>query len=293
MAHGPSREEARRRPGSSARSRSSGCSRTSRRTRRSSSRSSARRRSSRCSFTRTSRRSTTSAGSAASTTSRWSSSRASICASCCATRTARTNRFRCRVVLSILGELCDALDYAHTVPRRAGQAAQIVHRDISPSNMIVAHTGHIKVIDFGIAKANSRQLHTESGQVKGKLGYMSPEAALGMQIEPVVRRVLDGRRRVGARHRVAAVLRAHRLRDDAQDPRGRGRRRRRRTTRACPPELDRLILSALERESTRRLASAGAVPPRARSDRGALRACRWARGSWASGSASSSSPRTT
>ena len=89
------------------------------------------------------------------------------------------------VLLSVLGELCDALDYAHTFVDEAGQPLHIVHRDVSPSNLIVAHTGHLKVIDFGIAKANSRQLHTESGQVKGKLGYMSPEVALGLPVGSV------------------------------------------------------------------------------------------------------------
>ena len=87
------------------------------------------------------------------------------------------------VILSILVEMCDALDYAHTFVDEHGQALGIVHRDVSPSNLIVAHNGHVKMIDFGIAKAQSRQLKTESGQVKGKLGYMSPEAAMGVQID--------------------------------------------------------------------------------------------------------------
>ena len=63
-----------------------------------------------------------------------------------------------------------------------GSHLNIVHRDVSPSNMIISPMGHVKVIDFGIAKANSRQLHTETGSVKGKLGYMAPEVALGMTV---------------------------------------------------------------------------------------------------------------
>jgi eukaryotic-like serine/threonine-protein kinase len=78
------------------------------------------------------------------------------------------------VVLSILSELCEALEYAHTFVGENGQRQSIVHRDVSPSNLIVAQTGHLKVIDFGIAKASSRPLHTESGRVKGKLGYIPP-----------------------------------------------------------------------------------------------------------------------
>jgi eukaryotic-like serine/threonine-protein kinase len=83
------------------------------------------------------------------------------------------------VVLSILVELCEALEYAHTFVDEEGEHQGIIHRDVSPSNLIVANSGHLKVIDFGIAKASTRQHHTESGRVKGKLGYMSPEAAAG------------------------------------------------------------------------------------------------------------------
>ena len=170
------------------------------------------------------------------------------------------------VVLSILGELCDALEYAHDFIDEQGTRLNIVHRDISPSNMIVAHTGHIKVIDFGIAKASSRQLHTESGQVKGKLGYMSPEAALGMSSGGGIRRVLDGRRRMGAGHRLAAVLGAHRLRDDAEDPRGRGR-----AAVASQPGLPSRARSPDPRRARARPGASAAVgrrvPPGPRSDR--------------------------
>src|SRR5262245_7770720 len=87
------------------------------------------------------------------------------------------------VVLTLLAEICEALDFAHTFTDEQGQAVGIVHRDVSPSNVIVSKTGHVKVIDFGIAKATSQQLRTQTGRVKGKLGYMSPEAALGRPLD--------------------------------------------------------------------------------------------------------------
>ena len=160
------------------------------------------------------------------------------------------------VVLSILGELCDALEYAHTCRDEQGQSLHIVHRDISPSNMIVGLTGHVKVIDFGIAKAASRQLHTESGQVKGKLGYMSPEAALGMQVGPVSDVFSAG---VVAWELVTAsplfsarsdFETMRKIREMEVPPPSR-------YNPACPPELDQVILAALERDDRRRLQSAG------------------------------------
>ena len=161
------------------------------------------------------------------------------------------------VVLSILGELCDALDYAHGFVDEQGTHLQIVHRDISPSNLIVAHTGHLKVIDFGIAKASSRQLHTESGLVKGKLGYMSPEAALGIPLTPVADIFSLG---VVAWELVTAsplfssrtdFETMRRIREaDIVAPSRRNP--------SCPPELDRVILNALERDPDRRLPSAAA-----------------------------------
>ena len=159
------------------------------------------------------------------------------------------------VVLSILGEMCDALEYAHTCLDEQGVPLRIIHRDISPSNIIVANTGHVKVIDFGIAKANSRQLHTESGQVKGKLGYMSPEAALGMQLGPVsdvfsmgvvAWELMTASPLFSARsdfETMRKIREGEVAPPSAHNP-------------ACPPDLDRLILSALERNSERRLASA-------------------------------------
>ena len=161
------------------------------------------------------------------------------------------------VVLSILGELCDALEYAHNCVDEQGTRLNIIHRDISPSNMIVAHTGHLKVIDFGIAKATSRQLHTESGQVKGKLGYMSPEAAVGMSsgaASDVFSMGVVGWELVTASPLFSARTdfeTMRKIREAEVAPPSRHNP-------GCPPELDRLVLHALERAPERRLPTAGA-----------------------------------
>ncbi len=161
------------------------------------------------------------------------------------------------VVLSILAELCEALDYAHSFVDESGTHLNIVHRDISPSNMIVSPMGHVKVIDFGIAKANTRQLHTETGSVKGKLGYMAPEVALGMQVTSVADIFSAG---VVAWELVTALPlfsgrtdfeTMRKLREESVTPPSR-------YNPTCPALLDQVILAALAREPEDRLASARA-----------------------------------
>ena len=83
------------------------------------------------------------------------------------------------VTVGLLLQLCDALDYAHTKVDEAGHPMGLVHRDVSPSNVLVTGGGQVKVIDFGIAKAQSSQLRTQTGRVKGKIAYMAPEALAG------------------------------------------------------------------------------------------------------------------
>jgi serine/threonine protein kinase len=81
--------------------------------------------------------------------------------------------------LNILNQVCDALDYAHNLCDETGQPLGIIHRDVSPSNVIVSETGVVKLIDFGIAKASGGGMQTMSGTLKGKFAYMAPEYIAG------------------------------------------------------------------------------------------------------------------
>jgi serine/threonine protein kinase len=79
--------------------------------------------------------------------------------------------------------ICEGLDYAHRKVSDDGQPLNIIHRDISPQNILVSYDGEVKVIDFGIARAATKNKQTQVGVLKGKFGYMSPEQAQGGDID--------------------------------------------------------------------------------------------------------------
>ncbi|MEO8548526.1 MAG: serine/threonine-protein kinase [Kofleriaceae bacterium] len=81
-------------------------------------------------------------------------------------------------VLEVMIQVCDALDYAHNLVDERGTPLGIVHRDVTPANVIVSGSGVVKLIDFGLAKVNASR-GTKAGILKGKLGYMAPEYTLG------------------------------------------------------------------------------------------------------------------
>ena len=76
-------------------------------------------------------------------------------------------------------EMATGLDYAHRKRDMSGRALRIVHRDVSPQNVLISHAGEVKLVDFGIAKATMRVRQTAVGVIKGKYYYMSPEQAWG------------------------------------------------------------------------------------------------------------------
>ncbi len=80
-------------------------------------------------------------------------------------------------------KLCEGLDYAHNKRDQAGRMLGLVHRDVSPQNILVSFDGEVKIIDFGIAKAVGKGPVTQAGILKGKFGYMSPEQVRGLPID--------------------------------------------------------------------------------------------------------------
>jgi len=159
------------------------------------------------------------------------------------------------IALALLTELLDALDYAHSQCGADGKPLGLVHRDISPSNLLVSQTGHLKVIDFGIAKATLGHMMTHTGRIKGKLSYMAPEALSG--------RTLDGRSDLFSAsviaHELLTATPLFAAKDDFQTidrlqnmqpalPSARNP--------SCPPELDEIVLRGLAKDPTQRWRSA-------------------------------------
>src|ERR1051325_11338991 len=128
---------------------------------------------------------------------------------------------KCRVAPQlaewIAHEVLDALDYAHNVRDEAGGTLGIVHRDISPSNVLLSMRGDVKLVDFGIARAidPDRAHKSKSGTLKGKYGYMSPEQVIELPLDGrsdvfsvgvVLAELLTGRRLFAAANELDVLL---------------------------------------------------------------------------------------
>src|SRR5262245_22710632 len=160
------------------------------------------------------------------------------------------------VTVGLLLQLCEALDYAHTKVDDEGHALGLVHRDVSPSNLLITKAGHLKVIDFGIAKAQSSQLRTQTGRVKGKLAYMAPEAIAGKDLDArsdlfamgvIAHELLTARPLFASKNEYQTLLKVQR--GDIMPPST--------FNQACPAELDAIVLKTLSRDPDERYRDAG------------------------------------
>ncbi len=86
------------------------------------------------------------------------------------------------LVLGMTSQTCNGLHYAHRKTVQ-GKPLNLIHRDISPQNLVVSYEGILKIVDFGIAKSDIREAQTRTGTIKGKFAYMSPEQCLAKKID--------------------------------------------------------------------------------------------------------------
>jgi serine/threonine-protein kinase len=160
------------------------------------------------------------------------------------------------IALKVLADAAHGLNYAHEFTDSKGQPLNVVHRDVSPSNIFVTYSGQVKVLDFGIAKAESRVTNTTAGVVKGKYQYMAPEQA---QSGPIDRRAdvyslgvcmyeALCNSRPFARDTDLAILNAV-LKNEYRPPRL--------ARPDLPVELEQIVVKALARDAKDRFQSAG------------------------------------
>lgn len=159
------------------------------------------------------------------------------------------------VIVALLTQTCDALDYAHTRRDEHGEPLGLIHRDVSPSNLIINESGHVKVIDFGIAKAKSQQLRTQTGRIKGKMAYMAPEAIKGLELDArsdlfsagvLAHELLTARPLFASKNDYQTLQRVQNA--ELIPPS--------KYNADCPPELDAIVLKALARDRDTRWQSA-------------------------------------
>ena len=169
--------------------------------------------------------------------------------------TAGEKRFPIEYAVMIARNTAAALHYAHEQRRPDGTLLDIVHRDVSPSNILISYEGEVKLVDFGVAKAASNSARTRTGTLKGKIAYMSPEQARGAPLDRrsdvfslgiVLWEMVTSHRLYRTDNDLATIQLI--VNSKPQPP----------TELApdCPPELERIVLKALAASPTDRYQTA-------------------------------------
>jgi eukaryotic-like serine/threonine-protein kinase len=162
------------------------------------------------------------------------------------------------VVTRLIADLCEGLHAAHEVGDERGVSLNVIHRDVSPTNLLVLYDGTPKVLDFGIARARNRLHQTLPGSFKGKLGYVAPEVLLSQPYDRrsdiwsmgvVLWEMLTGARLFSGEsevERLVSVTRGRIAPPSECQP-------------TIPPELEKVTMRALERDPDDRYATARAM----------------------------------
>ncbi|HET9596357.1 MAG TPA: serine/threonine-protein kinase [Anaeromyxobacteraceae bacterium] len=171
---------------------------------------------------------------------------------------ARAERLPVPLACHVALRLLEALDHVHGRRGADGRPLAIVHRDVSPQNVLLSYAGEVKLVDFGLAEAGARGAPFVPGVVRGKAAYLAPEAARGERVDAradlfsagvVLHELLAGRRLFAAPTDLLAVQRV--LEAEVPSPRA--------ANPEVPERLAGAVLSALERDPDRRPASAAAL----------------------------------
>jgi serine/threonine protein kinase len=167
----------------------------------------------------------------------------------------RHQRIPLAQALTMIAGASAGLHAAHEKRSLDGRPLKIVHRDVSPSNVLVSYDGAVKVVDFGVAKAAQRQTETRTGTLKGKIAYMSPEQCLGKPLDrrsdifsigillyelTTGRRLFKGEAEFGVMQRIVS--------EDVTPPSH--------LVASYPPDLEKIVIKALRRDRDERYATA-------------------------------------
>jgi serine/threonine-protein kinase len=153
-------------------------------------------------------------------------------------------------------EVCLALDYVHDLKGGDGEPLNVIHRDVTPSNIVLTKAGGIKLLDFGVAKYRASQVQTSQGLIRGKAPYLAPEAlearaidrridifSLGIVLHEMLtlRSLFDSDNQILTFRKILAL--------PIEPPS--------KTRPSVPPELDAIVMKALQRDPARRYQTAG------------------------------------
>jgi serine/threonine protein kinase len=159
------------------------------------------------------------------------------------------------IACHVAARMLEGLVHAHAATDGCGRPLGIIHRDVTPQNVLVSFEGDVKIVDFGLAKAQGRAQATQAGVVKGKLAYLAPEQLRGLPLDArvdvyaagiVLWELLTGRRLFYADTDLDTLRNVHRAEVEAPS----------RYNPSLPPALDRVVLTALARDRDARFASA-------------------------------------